>query len=78
MKGKIIIHIDNIIIQLPEAIRQAHERIIGDHKVPAFEKIFSLNDSDIHTIYRGKAASKAEFGNSLLIVEQQEGLIIMS
>lgn len=72
----IIKHIDNIITQLPEAMRQAHERIIGGRQVPASEKIFSLNDSDIHNIHRGKAGSKTEFGNCLLIVEQQDGLII--
>ena len=33
---------DNVIAQLPEAQRQAHERVIGGRKVPSKDKILSL------------------------------------
>ncbi len=68
--------IDRILDQLPAAIKQAHERIIGERKVANNEKILSLYDSDVHVIVRGKAGSEVEFGNKLLLAEQADGLIV--
>jgi IS5 family transposase len=72
----IIKRIDGIREQLPEAIRQAHERIIGGRLVPNGEKILSLYEPDIHVLVRGKAGAEVEFGNTLLLAEQQQGVIV--
>ena len=68
--------LDLIIGQLPEAIRQAHERIIGERQVPSNEKILSLFEPDLHTLNRGKAGAKVEFGNTLFIAEGANGYIL--
>jgi len=72
----VIRRIDNILEQLPEAIRQAHERIIGERIIKSSDKILSLYDKDVDVIVRGKAGSEVEFGQRLLLTEQQDGLII--
>lgn len=72
----IIRRIDRIREQLPEAIRQAHERIIGERLVPNEEKILSMYEPDIHVLVRGKAGAEVEFGNTLLLGEQAEGVIV--
>ena len=67
---------DNVIAQMPEAKRQAHERVIGGRQVPSKDKILSLYESDIHVIVRGKAGAAVEFGNSLLLGETSDGYIM--
>ena len=68
--------IDNILNQLPQAIKQAHERIIGERKVPTRKKILSLYEHETRVIVRGKAGAEVEFGNALYLAEQANGLII--
>jgi len=74
--GVILKRIERIREQLPEAIRQAHERIIGSRLVPNEEKILSLYEPDVHVSVRGKAGAEVEFGNSLLLAEQRQGVIV--
>ena len=62
--------------QLPTATQQAHERIIGGRKVVNREKILSLYEPDVHVIVRNKAGAEVEFGNTLLLAEQAQGLIV--
>ena len=52
--------IDNVIGQLPAAIKQAHERIIGGRQVKNEDKIVSLYDADICIIVRGKAGAEVD------------------
>jgi len=66
----------NVLDQLPEAIRQAHERIIGERTIANEQKILSLYEPDLHVIVRGKAGAEVEFGNTLLLCEQAQGLIV--
>ncbi len=73
---QVLRRIDQVVSQLPEARKQAHERIIGERLVNNEDKILSLYDSEVHVIVRGKAGAKVEFGNSLLIVEQAQGLLV--
>ena len=73
---QIIERIDRIRQQLPDAIRQAHERIIGGRLVENKDKILSLYEPDVHVIVRGKAGEEVEFGNTLLLAEQKEGVIV--
>ena len=73
---QVIRRIDLILEQLPAAIKQAHERIIGERIVPTKDKILSLYDKDAHVIVRGKAGNEVEFGQGFLLTEQVNGLII--
>jgi hypothetical protein len=73
---QILRRIDSVLEQLPEAVRQAHERIIGERPVANCDKILSLYEQDIHIIVRGKAGAAVEFGNTLLVAENQDGLIV--
>jgi hypothetical protein len=68
--------IQNILDQLPQAIHQAHERIIGERRVDNSQKILSLYEADIHVLVRGKAGAEVEFGSGLYLAEQMDGLII--
>jgi len=68
--------IDNVLDKLPKAIRQAHERIIGERQLANDEKILSLYEDDVHCLVRGKAGAEVEFGNGLYLAEQQDGLIV--
>lgn len=73
---QVIGRIDSILEQLPIAIEQAHERIIGERQVPTKNKILSLYDKDVRVIVRGKVESEVEFGQGLLLTEQSDGIII--
>ncbi len=72
----ILRRMDNILRQLPAAIKQAHERIIAERQLANSDKILSLYDSDLHVIVRGKAGAQVEFGNTLFIAETSSGLIL--
>ena len=58
--GQILRRIDGILEQLPAAIKQAHERIIGERPVASADKILSLYEKDLHIIVRGKAGAEVE------------------
>lgn len=73
---QILSRIDGILEQLPAAIKQAHERIIGERPVASAEKILSLYEKDLHVIVRGKAGAEVEFGNTLLLGENLDGIIV--
>ena len=73
---RIVERIQNVLDQLPAAVKQAHERIIGGRQVPSKEKILSLYDADINVIVRGKLGASTEMGNVLALGEQRDGLIV--
>lgn len=73
---RIIERMDGIIAQLPAAIAQAHERIIGERVVPNAAKTLSLYQPHAQVYVRGKSGADAEFGLQLLLSESAEGLII--
>jgi hypothetical protein len=73
---QILQRIDGILAQLPAAIAQAHERIIGERAVASADKILSLYEQDLHVIVRGKAGAEVEFGNTLLLSENLDGIIV--
>ena len=68
--------IDGVLELLPRARRQAHERIIGERKVENAEKILSLYDTNVRVIVRGKAGAEVEFGNTVLVAENRQGVIL--
>ena len=73
---RIVERIQSVLDRLPEAVKQAHERIIGERQVKSSEKILSLYEPDINVIVRGKSGAEVEFGNVLALGEQEDGLIV--
>lgn len=71
----VISRIDGVLEQLPQAIEQAHERIIGERRVASADKLLSLYEPETKVIVRGKSGAEVEFGNKLLLGESREGLI---
>jgi len=72
---RVIERIDEKLTLLPEAVRQAHERIIGGRTVASADKILSAHEREIDVIVRGKAGKEVEFGNALFISESLDGFI---
>jgi IS5 family transposase len=73
---QILRRLDGILELLPRAQKQAHERIIGARQVANAEKILSLYDPEVRVIVRGKAGAEVEFGNTVLLGENRQGLIL--
>ncbi len=73
---QILKQITNITDKLNAFVKNAHERIIGERKVSNKEKILSLYENDINIIVRKKINAQVEFGNTLYIAEQENGVII--
>ena len=73
---QIMERIDRVVKQLPQAIHQAHERIIGERQVNNGEKILSLYESHAAVYVRGKAGAEVEFGSQLLLGESEGGVIV--
>lgn len=72
----ILRRIDHVMTQLPAAIAQAHERIIGERPVPNANKILSLYEPEVEVLKRSKAGAEVEFGNKLWLGETRAGLIV--
>jgi len=73
---QIIEQITNVTGKLTTAIKNAHERIIGERKVANHDKILSLYEDDVNVIVRHKAGAEVEFGNTLYLAEQSDGIIV--
>jgi hypothetical protein len=73
---QVLRRIDGVLELLPKAQKQAHERIIGGRLVANEEKILSLYEPDIHVLVRGKAGAEVEFGNTVLLGENRQGIIL--
>jgi len=73
---QILRQITNVTGKLTAVIKQAHERIIGERRVANRDKILSLYESEVNVIVRRKAGAEVEFGNTLYLAEQSDGLII--
>src|SRR5256885_13701749 len=73
---QVLRRLDSVLEQLPQARKQAWQRIIQEEPVASGEKILSLYDSAIRVIVRHKAGAEVEFGNTLLLAESRQGLIL--
>ena len=73
---QILRRIDGVLELLPQAQKQAHERIIGQRPVANADKILSLYDPEVRVIVRGKAGAEVEFGNTMLLGENRQGIIL--
>ena len=65
-----------VLTQLPAVLHQAHERIIGERPVANAIKVLSLYEPTTAVVTRGKAGAQVEFGHTLFIAEQRDGLIV--
>ena len=72
---QILDRMDTILERLPYAVKQAHERIIGERQVANEEKILSLYEGHAAVYVRGKAGAEVEFGSQLLLAEGECGLL---
>ena len=66
----------NVLEQLPAARAQARQRIIQEEPVANQDKILSLYEDAIRVVVRHKAGAEVEFGNTLLLGESRQGLIM--
>lgn len=73
---QIIKQITKVTGQLVTVIKLAHERIIGERRVANQDKILSIYEKEVKVIVRHKAGAEVEFGNTLYLAEQANGLII--
>ena len=73
---QVLRRMDGVPALLPQAQTQAHERIIGERRVDNADKVLSLYETDTRVIVRGKAGAQVEFGNTLLLAEQRDGVIV--
>jgi len=73
---QILEQISNVSVKIDAVVKNAHERIIGERKVDGKDKILSLYEDDVNVIVRRKAGAEVEFGNTLYLAEQSDGMII--
>jgi len=73
---QVLRRMDQVLEQLPAARHQARQRILAGQLVANEEKILSLYETDVHVIVRKKAGAEVEFGNTLLLGENPQGLIM--
>jgi hypothetical protein len=67
---------DQVLEQLPKARQQARQRILSGQLTDNKEKILSLYEGEVRVIVRKKAGAEVEFGNTLLLGENPQGLIL--
>ena len=73
---RIVNRLEEILKMQEEVVRIAHTRIIKEQIVVSEDKILSIYESDVHVITRNKAGIKVEFGNTMYLIEQQDGFIV--
>ncbi len=73
---QVLRRMDQVLAQLPQARHQARERILAGRAVADPDKILSLYEPDVHVLVRRKAGAQVEFGNTLLLAENPQGLIL--
>jgi len=73
---RIVGRMKNVISKIPVAVKQAHDRIIAGKYAENADKILSLYDDGVNVVVRGKDGAEIEFGNTLFIAEQSDGLIV--
>jgi hypothetical protein len=73
---QVLQRMDQVLKQLPKARKQARERILAGRLVANEDKILSLYEAEVRVIVRRKPGAEVEFGNTLLLAENPQGLII--
>ena len=73
---QVLRRMDQVLELLPQARKQARQRILAGQPVANEEKILSLYEPDVQVIVRKKAGAEVEFGNTFLLAENPQGLIL--
>ena len=73
---QVLQRMDEVLEQLPKARQQARERILSGKLTENKDKILSLYEPEVCVIVRKKAGAEVEFGNTLLLGENSQGLIL--
>ena len=73
---QVLRRMDQVLEQLPQARKQARQRILSGQLVDNKEKVLSLYEREVRVIVRKKAGAEVEFGNTLLLGENPQGLIL--
>jgi hypothetical protein len=73
---QVLRRMDQVLDQLPQARKQARQRILAEQPVANEDKILSLYESEVRVIVRKKPGAEVEFGNTLFLAENPQGLII--
>jgi IS5 family transposase len=73
---QVLRRMDQVLELLPQARKQARQRILSGQPVANEEKILSLYEPDVQVIVRKKAGAEVEFGNTFLLAENPQGLIL--
>jgi hypothetical protein len=73
---QVLRRMDQVLEQLPQARKQARERILAGRLAVNEEKILSLYEPEVCVVVRHKPGAEVEFGNTLLLAENPQGLII--
>lgn len=73
---QVLRRMNQVLELLPKARQQARQRILKGEPVDNAEKLLSLYDPDARVITRRKAEALVEFGNTLLLTENSQGLIV--
>jgi IS5 family transposase len=73
---QVLDRMDQVLTQLPQAREQARQRILQGKQVANEKKILSLYEPDVNVIVRNKAGAPVEFGNTLLLCENPQGLFM--
>jgi transposase, IS5 family len=73
---QVLKRLTNVLEQLPAARKQAWQRIIKEEPVANEDKILSLYEAEVNVVVRHKAGADVEFGNTLLLGEGRQGLIL--
>jgi hypothetical protein len=73
---QVLKRLDHVLEQLPAAREQAWQRIIDEEPVANEAKILSLYEPAVNVVVRHKAGAEVEFGNTLLLGESRQGLIL--
>jgi len=73
---QVLRRMDHVLELLPKARKQARQRIISGQPVESKDKLLSLYEPEARVIVRHKAGAEVEFGNTLVLGETEQGLII--
>jgi hypothetical protein len=73
---QVLRRMDQVLEQLPQARKQARERILAGRSIANEEKILSLYEPEVCVVVRHKPGAEVEFGNTLFLAENPQGLII--
>jgi transposase, IS5 family len=74
--NQVLARMDQVLDQLPKARQQARQRILEGKQVASEEKILSLYEPHVNVIVRKKAGAQVEFGNTCLLGENLQGIIM--